>query len=261
MLSPANVMSATALFVALGGTAYATGVLPNGSVGTEQLRYHAATGTKIASDAITTSKVKDGSLRARDFKPGELPKGKDGAPGAAGAQGEKGETGPAGPVGPKGGAGTAGAKGDPGEAGPTGPKGDTGTTGTSGFAANTDGSIIAVVLGGTDVPLPNAQDFGSGITINGSSTTLTVADAGRYRISYRVRATVSLLMASRVLINGTGRPVLVDAPNVSTDRWDGDAIVSLTAGSTLGLQVYGLVGAITLAGGAAGASLAVERLS
>lgn len=341
-VSPANVMSATALFVALGGTAYATGVLPNGSVGNEQLRYQAVSGTKIAPDAITTGKVKDGSLRARDFKSDELPRGEAGATGAPGAKGEKGDTGPAGsgkdgaagprgaageegpvgpmgpiglpgmqgpqglqgligpigPAGPKGDTGNAGAtgakgdagdagpagpKGDTGEAGPAGPKGDTGeagppgakgdkgdtgdagpagtgTTATSASAANTSGTVIAVLLGGTDVPLPNGQNIGAGITVNGSNTIWTVANAGRYRITYRLRATASLLASSRIALNGSTVASLDYVPSTSTSSWDGDAIVSLAAGSTLSLQFYGLLGAVTLQGGA-GASLVIERVS
>ncbi|MFZ1880590.1 MAG: hypothetical protein WAU41_10525, partial [Gaiellaceae bacterium] len=54
-----------ALLVALGGTAYAAGVLPAGSVGTVQLRH----------DAVVSSKVKDASLLGRDFKPVQLPRG------------------------------------------------------------------------------------------------------------------------------------------------------------------------------------------
>jgi hypothetical protein len=90
--APATVVAGVALVVALGGTAYAAGVLPVGSVGTVQLR----------DNAVVSSKVKNGSLLARDFKAGQLPRG---PVGAAGAQG------PAGPVGSTGSTGATGATG------------------------------------------------------------------------------------------------------------------------------------------------------
>lgn len=96
-LSYANVMATVALFIALGGGAYAAITLPK--------------------DSVTTIQVKDGSLLAKDFKRGQL---KAGPPGATGPQGPRGLGGPAGPFGPQ---------GDPG------PRGDTGAPGSAlGFA-------------------------------------------------------------------------------------------------------------------------------
>src|SRR5581483_739201 len=62
---PSTVIACIALAVALGGTGYAAIALPAGSVGTAQLK----------NGAVVSSKVKDGSLRARDFAAGELPAG------------------------------------------------------------------------------------------------------------------------------------------------------------------------------------------
>ena len=78
-----------ALFIALGGTSYAAVALPRGSVGTPQLR----------KNAVTTAKVKNGSLLAKDFRAGQLPAGPAGSPGPAGPGGS------AGPVGSPGAAG------------------------------------------------------------------------------------------------------------------------------------------------------------
>jgi hypothetical protein len=61
-LTYANLMSSVALFVALGGGAYALSV-PRNSVGAPELR----------SGAVTTSKVRNHSLRATDFRRGQLP--------------------------------------------------------------------------------------------------------------------------------------------------------------------------------------------
>jgi hypothetical protein len=81
--SPALVVACVALFVALAGTGVAAVavLVPTDSVGTAQLR----------NSAVVSAKVKDRSLFAKDFAPGQLPAG---APGATGAVGPAGATGP-----------------------------------------------------------------------------------------------------------------------------------------------------------------------
>ena len=100
--SPAMVVACLALLVALGGTGYAISNPPPDSVGRLQLRDNAVTNAKIANGAVTSEKVRNRSLLAIDFLPGQLPRGK---PGPAGAVGPPGPAGPAGAAGP---AGTAG---------------------------------------------------------------------------------------------------------------------------------------------------------
>ena len=90
--SPALVLAAIALLVALAGTGYAASSLPANSVGTKQLE----------KDAVTSSKVKDHALLRVDFAPNQLPRGARGArglPGAPGSQGAQGVRGPTGPAG------------------------------------------------------------------------------------------------------------------------------------------------------------------
>lgn len=72
--SPAMVVALVALFVALGGSAYAFTV-PKDSVGTAQLKDSAVTGVKLHDTAVTSSKVKSGSLLAKDFKSGQIASG------------------------------------------------------------------------------------------------------------------------------------------------------------------------------------------
>ena len=103
----ANVVATLALVFAMTGGAYAAGVLPVNSVGAKHLK----------AGAVTSAKVKDGTLTARDFAANALQRGT--APGAAGA---KGETGPAGP------------KGDTGAAGAIGPRGEKGAKGDPGLS-------------------------------------------------------------------------------------------------------------------------------
>jgi hypothetical protein len=61
-----------ALMVSLGGTSYAAIVLPVNSVGTKHLKDRAVTNPKIASDAVTAAKVKNGSLVVADISPTSL---------------------------------------------------------------------------------------------------------------------------------------------------------------------------------------------
>jgi hypothetical protein len=80
----ANVIATLALFLALGGGAYAAIRLPKNSV----------TAKQIKNNAISSPKVKDRSLLAKDFKPGQLPAGAAGPQGPQGPHGDVGQTGP-----------------------------------------------------------------------------------------------------------------------------------------------------------------------
>ena len=82
--SPAMVVALLALFISLGGSAFAAFSLPKNSVGTKQLKNGAVTGAKLNNNAVTSSKVKDHSLLAKDFAAGQLPAGPQGASGPAG---------------------------------------------------------------------------------------------------------------------------------------------------------------------------------
>jgi hypothetical protein len=91
-----------ALFVSLGGGAYAAVSVPKRSIGTAQLKRGAVTNRKLHRGAVTAGKVKAHSLRATDFAAGQLPQGQTGATGPAGRtgpRGPKGETGKTGPAG------------------------------------------------------------------------------------------------------------------------------------------------------------------
>lgn len=77
-----NAIALLALFVALGGASYAAIRVPANSVGTKQIR--------------------NGSLLARDFRAGQLPKGAKGDRGPQGLRGPKGDAGATGVAGPPG---------------------------------------------------------------------------------------------------------------------------------------------------------------
>jgi hypothetical protein len=104
--SPAMGVAFLALLVSLGGTSYAVVQLPRDSVGSTQLK----------RSAVTSSKVKDGSLLRRDFRAGQLPRGRRGLTGERGPAGAQGPPGPANVtvrVGPEGVGGMAAAQGSP----------------------------------------------------------------------------------------------------------------------------------------------------
>lgn len=90
-LTFANVMSVTAVFIALGGSAIAITQLPKDSVGARQIK----------AGAVRSEEVKDFSLQADDFAKGSL---------TASATGPKGEQGPAGQPGTPGVPGTPATK-------------------------------------------------------------------------------------------------------------------------------------------------------
>jgi len=190
-LNYGNVVGTLALFIALGGVSYAAVKLPAHSVGTKQLK----------TGAVTSDKVRDSSLRKRDFDEGQLPRGKDGDPGVngkdglngfngapgakgeAGAAGPKGDTGPAaaagptgeeGPEGPAGANGAAGAEGPPGPPGPAGPAGPTGPTGATG-ANGATGPIGPMGPGGPTGP-PGATGVVNTQKISGFISAVPAAD-------------------------------------------------------------------------------------
>jgi hypothetical protein len=83
-------VACAALLIALGGTGIAAAQLvPRGSIGTPQLR----------NDAVTSAKIRDGSLQATDVAEGQLPPGPTGSKGDKGDKGDKGSTGERGPRG------------------------------------------------------------------------------------------------------------------------------------------------------------------
>ena len=80
-LTYANVVATLALFLVLGGGAYAATQLPRNSVGTGQLKPEAVTAGKIAKKARQQLQGQRGPAGAQG------PQGKTGAKGATGAQG------------------------------------------------------------------------------------------------------------------------------------------------------------------------------
>lgn len=209
-----------------------------------------------------------------------------GPTGPAGPVGSAGsDTGPTGPTGPEGNPGPAGPQGLPGPVGafgvsgatgPTGPTGSAGPAGsagapapipaptaTAGFAANTAGGLVTVLVAGTNISFPSIQLLSADITLTGSNTIFTVNTAGVYSISYHVNTTASVLLGTRLVINGGNIPQSTVPPALSLSQFSNEILVSLTTGSTIQLQMYAplIVGVATLLSSSIGASMMIIRLS
>lgn len=175
-----------ALLIALGGAGYAAVSLPRNSVGTAQLK----------TSAVTSAKVRNYSLLAKDFRKGQLPRG---------AAGEDGATGATGPTGP------AGAPGPEGPQGATGPPGATGATGlTFGMAWIDSGSPSTGTCTGVPVNLVSQ-------TIS-PSTTVRVFGTGQTQVSApggTVALSVAIVNGASVLGEVTMGPAIT-APTTAT---------------------------------------------
>lgn len=181
-LTYANVVASLALFLALGGAAFAATQLPRNSVGTGQLKRGAVTAGKIAK-------------RTRN----QL----------------RGDRGPQGPQGPTGKTGKAGPRG---AAGPAGPKGAAGADGTGPafevFATNkaVPGPIVAQTLGAgayvlsADVSLTN----GSGAT---AEVVCTISGGGAMKATVgNTESTTISLSTTRSFGAATAVEVACSAP-------------------------------------------------
>ncbi|MFB4184944.1 BclA C-terminal domain-containing protein [Bacillus velezensis] len=267
--SPAGTPGASADYtlLAAAGITGATGATgPTGSTGatgdTGPTGITGATGG-TGPTGITGATGATGPIGSTGVTGDTGPTGSTGATGGTGLTGSTGVTGDTGPTGSTGATGGTGPTGSTGATGGTGPTGSTGTslTATSGYASNTGGSVVAVIVGGTTISLPNEQNLSADITANAANTIFTVAPAGRYYISYHINLTAGLLVSSRILINGTPPASSIIAPVASLANFNNSFIVTLPAGSTIQLQLFGLLGAATLLGGSVGAALNIIRLS
>jgi hypothetical protein len=218
-LSYANVVASLALFLALGGVGYAATQLPNNSVGTPQLK----------ANAVTTGKVKNGTLLEKDFKPGQIP---------AGAKGDAGATGAAGP------------------AGAQGPMGDTGAKGATG---PTQGVAVVELSGATPSNTPDLEH---------SSITLDAATAGKLFVFGRGVFSTTCASASPlkyglyvdgVAVTASGVPGTSGGPGVELSTWGISAPVA--AGShVVSLQSDCTAPGVTWSGGGESGDSAVGAI-
>jgi hypothetical protein len=91
----ANVTATMALVVALGGSAYAANTIRSSDIKNGQVKQ-----VDLANNAVTSAKVRNGTLMSKDFKRGQITAGPRGATGATGTHGPKGDKGDKGDIGP-----------------------------------------------------------------------------------------------------------------------------------------------------------------
>ncbi len=158
------VIAMIALVVAAAGGGYAAAKLPKNSVGTAQLR----------NGSVTSAKVKNHSLLAVDFKPGQLERV---LPTAIGP------TGPTGPSGADGATGAVGATGDQGDSGPTGPVGDSGAQGPIGTQGAAGLSYGNSIVGASTSSLTGCGTLGLANMVIAPTQTSRIWISGQARLS------------------------------------------------------------------------------
>jgi hypothetical protein len=168
----ANVMSTVAVFLALGGVAYANDLLPGLSVGTKQLQPQSVRTGKIADSAVTGIKLSPNLLQRLEGAVGPTgPVGPQGLPGLDGMNGANGATGPTGPAGAPGDTGPTGADGATGPTGVTGISGPTGNTGPTGASGVPGIQVVEESVSVTDL----APGASNSLTANCPNGTVVVS--------------------------------------------------------------------------------------
>ena len=206
--SPAMIVSLAALLFAMGGTGYAATALPKNSV--------------------TSRTVKDRSLRARDFAPGQLPAGKQGPIGPAGQQGQQGQQGPQGEQGPQGTKGDTGAKGDKGDKGDTGPRGPSDV-----FVRNSGGTAASItgVFGQGETTI-RSMTLASGtyyVRAMVFSDNLSTSVPGKLRCNLRTTGTVTTAGT-----NGFFQPLMTNnAGNITRAQFTLDEAVVISGSGSV----------------------------
>lgn len=71
-LTVANVLSCIALFVALGGAAYAAVKIPNNAIKARNIANQAVTNPKIKREAVTSGKIRNGGVNSVDLGAGQV---------------------------------------------------------------------------------------------------------------------------------------------------------------------------------------------
>jgi hypothetical protein len=86
-LTYANVVSSLCLFIVLGGSAWG---VATGRIGSRQIENNSVRSLDVRNNGLRSVDIRDSSLLEKDFKPGQLPAGPQGAAGPRGAPGAPG---------------------------------------------------------------------------------------------------------------------------------------------------------------------------
>jgi hypothetical protein len=131
------------------------------------------------------------------------------------------------------------------------------------FASNTTGSLIPLVMSGTNILLPDSHILSDDVNVNKDNTEFIIKSAGLYRISYQINTTVPLQLGSRVMLNGVPLPEFVIEPDAARSNYYCEVVADIAVGTAVSLQVYSphIVGAATLHDNSCGALLMITKLS
>ena len=254
-----TVIAYLALFVALGGTAFAVTEIGGNQIRDDAIKNRhihddAVRSEQIASSAIRSPQVAYKSLTGRDIDESTLNL-------PAGTEESEGPTGPEGARGPEGPKGDQGAPGPPGPPGPAGPPGQ---GDYAEFFALMIPDNAAPVMPGDAVQFPQ-NGPGDGDITRADASTFLLPDPGTYRVSFLVSVTEAGQLG--LALNGFELPYAVYGRATGTSQIAGDALVE-TAGPNSLIEVVNPTGnpaALTITPFAGGprpvtASLIIEQL-
>jgi len=179
------------------------------------------------------------------------PQGIAGATGVSGSNGLNGTNGDTGPSGPTGASGPSGPAGTDGSSGPSGPSGPAGTgLAQYGYIYNTAPQVVAIE---TDVVFDGNGVISSGLTHIPGTTSIEIATAGTYKVSFSVSALESNQFG--LFLNGVLVPGSISGSGAGTQQNNGEAIIIAAAGDVLTLRNHSSVLAVTLQPFAGGTQL------
>jgi hypothetical protein len=172
-LSYSNVLATVALFVALGGSAYAVQEAAKNSVTSKSIQNSTIKSQDVADDTLTGQDILEDSLQIQD-----------------------GETGPAGPRGPRGEQGLPGEDGDDGGVGPEGPPGPndliTSEVGCCDDIGDNE-TIDSITLGaGAWLAFASVSIQGTTIGLDDGRCTLDPADGDEFVAEWENRGALSM---------------------------------------------------------------------
>ncbi len=267
MLVRRHAVAFAALFLLLGGSAYAVTGQTGDSAAQGSKKLYACVTSKYSTLNLTTAgrACPRGQDKISWNESG--PRGATGVAGpagSAGARGPQGETGPAGPQGAEGARGSAGADGAPGPQGDPGRPGPAGTTEFAEFFALMPPDNAATVAPGTDVDFPQDGPSSGTITRTGPDS-FNLAETGTYRVAFDVPVTEAGQLI--LTLNGADLAYTVTGRATGTSQITGESLVQTTSVNSI-LTVRNPAGNSTaltitpLAGGTrpVSASLIVEQL-
>jgi hypothetical protein len=210
---PAVVISAIAVFFAIGGIGYAaatigTSDIKNGAVTAKKLHKKSVTTKKIKNGAVNSKKVKDNSLKCIDMRFTCPPTG-------GGARGPTGATGPQGPR------------------GATGPAGARGATGPAGSQANLGG-----LTGLADITYVRTTNDATVTTVFSGGGLQLLADCDGGDLDVEARTTVDNAVINSSSINTVGSTLVNDVSNDFFDTGLGENLLANDDDDVIGETEY-----------------------